>query len=127
MNIYIYIRDREEARFDAKLMNVVDCFTIVFCTPMSRHGVKQILSAWADGPAYITQCPIRTGASFTYVFRVVEQRGTLFWHAHISWLRSTLHGAFIIHPKKPNFSPYVPRNAEEKVIILGTAKIRKVC
>jgi FtsP/CotA-like multicopper oxidase with cupredoxin domain len=81
--------------------------------------VKQILSAWADGPAYITQCPIRTGTSFTYVFRVIEQRGTLFWHAHISWLRSTLYGAFIIHPKKPNFSPYVPRNAEEKVIILG--------
>ncbi|KAH9295218.1 hypothetical protein KI387_038806, partial [Taxus chinensis] len=25
------------------------------------HGIRQLRSAWADGPAYITQCPIRTG------------------------------------------------------------------
>ena len=92
-----------------------------------RHGVQQILSAWADGPSYITQCPIQTGASYTYKFKVVEQRGTLFWHAHISWLRSTLHGAFIIRPKKRvNESPYIPHNAREvSPIILGESLIQK--
>jgi laccase len=34
-----------------------------------------------------------------YRFRIVDQRGTLFYHAHISWLRATVHGAFIIRPK----------------------------
>ncbi|OAY85632.1 Laccase-10 [Ananas comosus] len=25
------------------------------------HGVRQLQSAWSDGPAYVTQCPIQTG------------------------------------------------------------------
>ncbi|KAF3681511.1 Laccase-2 [Capsicum annuum] len=25
------------------------------------HGIQQIRSGWADGPAYVTQCPIQTG------------------------------------------------------------------
>ncbi|KAK1298562.1 Laccase-17 [Acorus calamus] len=63
------------------------------------HGVRQLLSGWADGPAYVTQCPIQTGQSYVYNFTVVGQRGTLWWHAHISWLRSTVHGAIVILPK----------------------------
>ncbi|KAH6826801.1 laccase 17 [Perilla frutescens var. hirtella] len=64
------------------------------------HGIRQLRSGWADGPAYITQCPIQNGQSYVYNFTVVGQRGTLFWHAHISWLRSTLYGPLIILPKK---------------------------
>ncbi|KAK1298776.1 Laccase-17 [Acorus calamus] len=63
------------------------------------HGVRQLLSGWADGPAYVTQCPIQTGQSYVYNFTVVGQRGTLWWHAHISWLRSTIHGPIVILPK----------------------------
>ena len=66
---------------------------------MVRHGVRQIRSPWADGPAYITQCPIQPGGNFTYQFRIIRQEGTLWWHAHISWLRSTLYGPIIILPK----------------------------
>ena len=50
---------------------------------LHRHGLKQFRNGWADGPAYITQCPIKTGHSYTYNFQVVGQRGTLWWHAHI--------------------------------------------
>ncbi|KAJ8636705.1 hypothetical protein MRB53_010972 [Persea americana] len=63
------------------------------------HGIRQLQSGWADGPAYITQCPIQTGQSYIYNFTIIGQRGTLFWHAHISWLRSTLYGPIIILPK----------------------------
>ncbi|KAJ3681115.1 hypothetical protein LUZ60_015604 [Juncus effusus] len=63
------------------------------------HGVRQLRSAWADGPAYITQCPIQTGQSYVYNFTIVGQRGTLWWHAHISWLRATLYGPIVILPK----------------------------
>ncbi|KAJ1409612.1 Multicopper oxidase, type 1 [Sesbania bispinosa] len=63
------------------------------------HGIRQLQSGWADGPAYVTQCPIQTGQSYVYNYTVVGQRGTLFWHAHISWLRSTLYGPLIILPK----------------------------
>ncbi|KAJ6423392.1 hypothetical protein OIU84_024357 [Salix udensis] len=63
------------------------------------HGIRQLRSGWADGPAYITQCPIQTGQSYVYNYTIVGQRGTLWWHAHISWLRSTIYGPLIILPK----------------------------
>ncbi|KAJ4839975.1 Laccase-17 [Turnera subulata] len=74
------------------------------------HGIRQLRSGWADGPAYITQCPIQTGQSYVYNYTIVGQRGTLWWHAHISWLRSTLYGPLIILPKRgvpyPFAKPY---------------------
>ncbi|XP_048234691.1 laccase-17 isoform X2 [Ricinus communis] len=74
------------------------------------HGIRQLRSGWADGPAYITQCPIQTGQHYLYNYTVVGQRGTLWWHAHISWLRSTLYGPIIIFPKRgvpyPFAKPY---------------------
>ncbi|OVA01762.1 Multicopper oxidase [Macleaya cordata] len=61
-------------------------------TTIHWHGIKQRRSGWADGPAYITQCPIKSGESYTFRFKVIGQRGTLWWHAHISWQRASVHG-----------------------------------
>jgi laccase len=57
------------------------------------HGVRQMRTGWSDdGPEYVTQCPIRPGGSYTYRFTVSGQEGTdLWWHAHSSWLRATVH------------------------------------
>ncbi|GER57249.1 laccase [Striga asiatica] len=82
------------------------------------HGIRQLRSGWADGPAYVTQCPIQTGQSYVYNFTIVGQRGTLFWHAHISWLRSTLYGPIIILPKKDVPYPF-EKPFEEVPIIFG--------
>ncbi|KAK6924375.1 Multicopper oxidase, type 1 [Dillenia turbinata] len=82
------------------------------------HGLKQYRNGWADGPAYITQCPIKTGNSYTYDFNITGQRGTLWWHAHILWLRATVHGAIVIMP--PQGTPYpFPQPNQEFNIILG--------
>ncbi|CAA0830516.1 Laccase-17 [Striga hermonthica] len=70
------------------------------------HGIRQLRSGWADGPAYVTQCPIQTGQSYTHNFTVTGQRGTLFWHAHISWLRATLYGPIIILPRQNETYPF---------------------
>ncbi|KAF7142996.1 hypothetical protein RHSIM_Rhsim05G0194100 [Rhododendron simsii] len=40
------------------------------------HGIRQLRSGWADGPAYITQCPIQMGQAYTYNFTITGQRGT---------------------------------------------------
>ncbi|KAJ0637559.1 putative laccase [Helianthus annuus] len=73
---------------------------------------------FTDGPSYITQCPVQSGQTFTYEFTLIKQKGTLFWHAHFSWLRATVYGALIIYPKKgvpyPFKFPY-----EEHTVILG--------
>uniref|UniRef100_A0ACD5ZJX0 Uncharacterized protein n=1 Tax=Avena sativa TaxID=4498 RepID=A0ACD5ZJX0_AVESA len=82
------------------------------------HGVRQLRSGWADGPAYITQCPIRPGQSFVYSFRVVGQRGTLWWHAHFSWLRATLYGALVVLPPRGVAYPF-PKPYREVPILLG--------
>ncbi|KAG5037725.1 hypothetical protein JHK82_018536 [Glycine max] len=81
------------------------------------HGVFQLFSAWADGPEYITQCNIRPQNSYTYKFNVIQQEGTLWWHAHSGVLRATVHGAFIIHPRSGLF-PF-PKPHKQVPIILG--------
>ncbi|KAK9284291.1 hypothetical protein L1049_023461 [Liquidambar formosana] len=82
------------------------------------HGIKQYRNGWADGPAYITQCPIQSGNSYTYDFNVTGQRGTLWWHAHIFWLRATVYGALVIMPKQGTPFPF-PQPHREFNILLG--------
>ncbi|EFJ32637.1 hypothetical protein SELMODRAFT_85188 [Selaginella moellendorffii] len=32
-----------------------------------RHGIWQFRNPWFNGPAYVTQCPLKRGYRFTYV------------------------------------------------------------
>ncbi|XP_044473121.1 laccase-4-like [Mangifera indica] len=82
------------------------------------HGIRQLRTGWADGPAYITQCPIQTGQSYVYNFTITGQRGTLLWHAHILWLRSTVHGAIVILPQRGVPYPF-PKPNKEVVVVLS--------
>ncbi|KAJ4704540.1 Laccase [Melia azedarach] len=82
------------------------------------HGIFQLLSGWADGPNMITQCPIRPGTSYTYKFKIINQEGTLWWHAHVSWLRATVYGALIIRPREGHKYPF-PKPDKEVPILLG--------
>ncbi|XP_038685610.1 laccase-4-like [Tripterygium wilfordii] len=82
------------------------------------HGVRQLRTGWSDGPAYVTQCPIQPGQDYIYNFTLTGQRGTLLWHAHISWLRATMHGAIVILPKRGVPYPF-PKPDKEKIIIFA--------
>ncbi|KAK9063177.1 hypothetical protein SSX86_017047 [Deinandra increscens subsp. villosa] len=84
-------------------------------TTIHWHGIKQLRTGWADGPAYVTQCPITPGQSYTYKFSVSGQRGTLWWHAHIAWQRATIYGAIIIYPRMP-YPFAAPVDAEIPII-----------
>ncbi len=53
-------------------------------TAIHWHGIDQRGSPWMDGVAGVSQCGIPPGRSFTYEFRVAGQRGTFWWHAHLS-------------------------------------------
>lgn len=75
-------------------------------------------TGWADGPEFVTQCPIRPGGSYTYRFTVQGQEGTLWWHAHSSWLRATVYGALIIRPREGELYPF-PKPNHETPILLG--------
>ncbi|KAJ6752072.1 hypothetical protein OIU85_002491 [Salix viminalis] len=48
------------------------------------HGIRQLRSGWADGTAYITQCPIQTGQSYVYNYTIVgTKRHSLVACSHI--------------------------------------------
>ncbi|KHG17519.1 Laccase-4 -like protein [Gossypium arboreum] len=83
-----------------------------------KHGIRQIRTGWADGPAYITQCPIQPGQNYVYNFTLTGQRGTLWYHAHILWLRATVHGAIVILPKRDVPYPF-PKPHKEEIVVLG--------
>ncbi|KAJ6361033.1 hypothetical protein OIU77_004960 [Salix suchowensis] len=82
------------------------------------HGIRQLRNPWADGPDRVTQCPIQPGRSYTYRFTIENQEGTLWWHAHSRWLRATVYGALIIHPKLGSPYPF-PMPRSEIPILLG--------
>ncbi|XP_004491004.1 laccase-5 [Cicer arietinum] len=81
------------------------------------HGIRQIRTGWADGPEFITQCPIRPGESYTYRFTIQGQEGTLWWHAHSSWLRATVYGALIIRPKEGETYPFTKPKRETPLLL----------
>ncbi|PIN02768.1 Laccase [Handroanthus impetiginosus] len=101
---------------DTLLIKVVN--HVKYNVSIHWHGIRQLRTGWADGPAYITQCPIQPGQSYMYNFTITGQRGTLLWHAHILWLRATLHGAIVILPKRGVPFPF-PKPDHERVVILG--------
>jgi len=85
------------------------------------HGIfQQKQSSWADGTAFITQCPIAANDSFLYDFKTADQAGTFWYHSHLceSWWSESpfcahiplatqycdgLRGAFILYdPHDPH-------------------------
>jgi hypothetical protein len=70
-------------------------------TTVHWHGL--ILPNNMDGPAEITQSPIKPGGSYSYAFTAV-QHGTYFYHPHAKSDRTQalgLYGALIIDPASP--------------------------
>ncbi|XP_022151553.1 laccase-4-like [Momordica charantia] len=101
---------------DTVLIKVVN--NVQYNLSIHWHGIRQLRTGWADGPAYITQCPIPPGQSYVYNFTITGQRGTLLWHAHILWLRATVHGALVILPKLGVPYPF-PAPHKEVVVVLA--------
>ncbi|KAH6762831.1 laccase 12 [Perilla frutescens var. hirtella] len=99
---------------DTLVVNVVN--RAQYNVTIHWHGIRQIRTGWADGPEFVTQCPIRPGGSYTYRFTIQGQEGTLWWHAHSSWLRATVYGALIIHPKQGDSYPF--KNPKRQTALL---------
>ncbi|PSS34438.1 Laccase-5 like [Actinidia chinensis var. chinensis] len=101
---------------DSLVINVVN--RARYNVTIHWHGIRQMRTGWADGPEFVTQCPIRPGGSYTYRFTIEGQEGTLWWHAHSSWLRATVYGALIIYPKQGSSYPF-PKPNRQTPLLLG--------
>ncbi|KAL0889878.1 hypothetical protein Bca101_013861 [Brassica carinata] len=73
---------------------------------MHWHGVEQPRNPWSDGPEYITQCPIRPGSDFMYEVIFSIEDTTVWWHAHSSWTRATVHGLIFVYPQSGTPLPF---------------------
>lgn len=58
--------------------------TDVYATSQHWHGFFQAGTSWADGPAFVNQCPISPSHSFLYNFNVGDQAGSFWYHSHYS-------------------------------------------
>ncbi|KAF8411553.1 hypothetical protein HHK36_004107 [Tetracentron sinense] len=86
------------------------------------HGVKQPRNPWSDGPSYITQCPIKPGANFSYEIILSSEEGTIWWHAHSDWSRATVHGAIFVYPKPGTTYPFPKPDAEVPIVLASWFK-----
>ncbi|KAI0150384.1 multicopper oxidase [Xylariaceae sp. FL1272] len=85
-------------------------------TTLHWHGIDQKNSTWMDGVMSVSQCGIPPGQSFTYEFQVDGQRGTFWWHAHLSvQYTDGLYGPLIIHDP----GEMVPQTDSESILFLG--------
>ncbi|KAI0794707.1 laccase [Fomes fomentarius] len=84
-------------------INVVDKMTnqtMLTETTVHWHGIHQHKTNWADGPAWVTQCPIAAEHDFLYEFSVPDQAGTFWYHSHIhTQYCDGLRGPLILYDK----------------------------
>jgi len=94
---------------EVKVMNnlPLDWPTVATGITVHWHGFHLRGYEWYDGTAYVAQCPIKPGKSFTYRFMVDETPGTYWWHDHGSLNRADgLQGALIVLSKKKSDELY---------------------
>ncbi|KAJ7291783.1 laccase [Mycena rebaudengoi] len=92
-------------------LNVIDELTdstMLKSTSIHWHGFFQKNNSWADGPTFVTQCPIAANNSFLYSFPSAQQAGTFWYHSHLSvQYCDGLRGAFVVYdPLDPHRALY---------------------
>ncbi|KAJ6550409.1 laccase [Mycena vulgaris] len=78
------IRGNKGDRFRINVEDKLTDTSMLTDTSIHWHGLFQRGTNWADGPAFVTQCPITPGHSFLYDFNVPDQAGTFWYHSHLS-------------------------------------------
>lgn len=68
-------------------------------TTIHYHGILQIGTTESDGMPNVTQAPILPGGEFHHRFRLIDQAGTFFYHAHSALQDDSVQGPFIIYPR----------------------------
>ncbi|KAK7037630.1 laccase, multicopper oxidase, benzenediol:oxygen oxidorectuctase [Paramarasmius palmivorus] len=95
---------RKGDTFKLNVINKLNDNSMLQSTTIHWHGFFQKGTAWADGPAFVTQCPIAKGDSFLYDFRVPDQAGTFWYHSHLSTQYCDgLRGAIVVYDR---FDPH---------------------
>nr|UOI87915.1 laccase [Porogramme subargentea] len=95
-------------RFQLDVIDQMTNHTMLKTTSIHWHGFFQKGTNWADGPAFVNQCPIASGNSFLYDFQVPDQAGTFWYHSHLSTQYCDgLRGPIVVYdPNDPHADLY---------------------
>lgn len=98
-------------------------------TTIHFHGIRQNGTPGSDGVPYFSQRPIPPGGSFLYRFKVHQQVGTFFYHAHVGFQEESVQGPFIVHARdRRSWPEHYPRHQleeygvrydAEEILVLG--------
>ncbi|KAJ3820027.1 laccase lcc6 [Lentinula raphanica] len=102
------ISGKKGDNFQINVINELTNDTMLLSTSIHWHGIFQEGTNWADGPAFINQCPIASGNSFLYDFNVPDQAGTFWYHSHLATQYCDgLRGPLVVYdPEDPYLSLY---------------------
>ncbi|KAH9164028.1 laccase [Lactarius sanguifluus] len=114
------IRGNKGDTFSIDVHNQLVDKSLDLVTSVHWHGIFQRGSNYADGGAFVNQCPIIPNQSFTYRFETDEQAGTYWYHSHFqAQYCDGLRGPLVIYdPNDPHASLYDVDN-EDTIITLA--------
>ncbi|KAJ3549143.1 hypothetical protein NM208_g655 [Fusarium decemcellulare] len=105
-----------EANAGDTLRIMVNNMLVNESTTIHWHGIDQRNTSWMDGVHGVSQCGIPPGETFTYEFTLVDQRGSFWYHAHLSvQYTDGLYGPLIIHDPDEKIPPV----DDDKIIMIG--------
>ncbi|KAH8993137.1 laccase [Lactarius akahatsu] len=91
------IRGKKDGFFNINVVDKLQDSSLDLATSIHWHGLFQKHTAYADGPAFVTQCPLIPNEAFQYKFAVPGQAGTFWYHSHFrNQYCDGLRGAFIV-------------------------------
>ncbi|KAF7325235.1 Laccase I [Mycena kentingensis (nom. inval.)] len=89
-------------------------------TSIHWHGLFMQGTSFADGAAFVTQCPIAPGHSYLYDFQTKGQAGTFWYHAHLDLQTCDgLRGPLIIYDRADPYRKLYDVDDESTVITLS--------
>ncbi|KAI9438813.1 laccase [Lactarius indigo] len=107
-------------RFFGDVFNNLTDSSMDLVTSIHWHGIFQRTTNFADGGAFVNQCPIIPSQGFSYQFTGFDQAGTFWYHSHFkAQYCDGLRGALVIYdPADPHGDLYDIDN-EDTVITLA--------
>ncbi|KAF8919352.1 laccase [Mucidula mucida] len=92
------ITGKKDDNFKINVINSLTDSSMLTSTSIHWHGLWQYGTSYADGAAFVTQCPITANNSFLYEFSAEGQAGTFWYHSHMGvQYCDGLRGAFIVY------------------------------
>ncbi|KAI6111945.1 laccase [Pisolithus croceorrhizus] len=114
------IRAQKGDEFRIDVINQLSDTLMNTTTSIHWHGIFQHRSNWADGVAFVTQCPIPPNGSFLHRFTVPDQAGTFWYHSHLSaQYCDGLRGPLVIYDPEDPLAHMYDVDDESTVIMLS--------